>query len=286
VWGAPEPKIYDFLWDPHGLGWHLDRARFDAWLRREAVLRGAALIQPATVEFITRTDMFHVRARSTSGSLDLSASLIIDAAGRSSPVARRLGAQRIVHDKLVSVYVHGKDTYRETQAMTLIEAVEDGFWYTAPTPEGGRVLAFHTDADLPRLRALRAPVALLEHAYRTREIARTLTLSGFQVEGQRRSIAAHSASLTPCTGEGWLATCDAAIAFDPLSSQGLLNALFTGLAAAEAASRHLEGESSALQEYEHTIAGIRHAYRRNHAHFYRAEGRWPQAPFWLRRRRE
>ena len=285
VWGTPEPATHDFLWDPHGLGWHLDRARFDAWLRREAVLRGATLMQPATVERITRTDMWRVRTRSASGSRDLSASLLIDASGRGAPVARQLGAQRIVHDRLVAVYVHGKDTWSETPAMTLVEAVEEGYWYTAPTPNGGRVLAFHTDADLPMLRVLCTPVALLEQAYRTREIARTLTLAGFQVEGQRRATTAHSTSLVPCTGEGWLATGDAALAFDPLASQGLLNALFTGLAAAEAVSRYLAGERRALQEYVRTIAGIRRAYCRNHADFYRAEGRWPCAPFWLRRRR-
>jgi flavin-dependent dehydrogenase len=39
----------------------------------------------------------------------------------------------------------------------------------------------------------------------------------------------------PCAGEGFLAAGDAALALDPLASQGLLNALFTGLAAAEAA---------------------------------------------------
>ena len=32
--------------DPDGHGWHLDRARFDAWLRHTAVARGAMLLMP------------------------------------------------------------------------------------------------------------------------------------------------------------------------------------------------------------------------------------------------
>ena len=36
--------------------------------------------------------------------------------------------------------------------LTVVEAVEDGWWYTAPLPDGRRVLAFFTDADLPAAR--------------------------------------------------------------------------------------------------------------------------------------
>jgi flavin-dependent dehydrogenase len=84
-------------------------------------------------------------------------------------------------------------------------------------------------------------------------------------------------------GKGWLAVGDAALSFDPLSSQGLLNGLFTGLAAAEAANRYLRGAAHALTEYLQVIRGIRDAYQRHLALWYAAETRWPEAPFWQRR---
>lgn len=37
VWGAPERAELDSLADPHGPGWRLDRRRFEARLRAEAV---------------------------------------------------------------------------------------------------------------------------------------------------------------------------------------------------------------------------------------------------------
>ncbi len=40
--------------------------------------------------------------------------------------------------------------------------------------------------------------------------------------------------LRACAGLAWLAAGDAAISFDPVESRGLLTALVTGLAAAEA----------------------------------------------------
>ena len=52
VWGAPELDETDFLRDPDGHGWHLDRVQFDAWLRRVAVGRGARMLCPARIESI------------------------------------------------------------------------------------------------------------------------------------------------------------------------------------------------------------------------------------------
>jgi hypothetical protein len=56
VWGAATPVVTDFIHDPDGHGWHLDRARFDGWLRLVAVARGARLLAPARLNAIRRGD--------------------------------------------------------------------------------------------------------------------------------------------------------------------------------------------------------------------------------------
>jgi flavin-dependent dehydrogenase len=76
---------------------------------------------------------------------------------------------------------------------------------------------------------------------------------------------------------------DAALVFDPLSSQGLLNFLFTGLAAAEAMARSLDGARNALPGHVDTLAGIREAYAAHVKRRYAEEQRWPDRPFWRRR---
>ena len=100
------------------------------------------------------------------------------------------------------------------------------------------MLAFHTDSDLPGARLIADPKNCwnvppqipnwLEFCP-----SRTSTIEHFGFS------AAHSARLQPLAGPAWFAAGDAACSFDPLSSQGLLNALYSGLAAAEAADRHL-----------------------------------------------
>src|SRR5258706_8390789 len=109
--------------------------------------------------------------------------------------------------------------------------------------------------------------------------------SGFRPDSEASFTAANSAILDPSVGDGWLAIGDAAISFDPLSSQGLLNALFTGLAAAESAETHLKGDLHSLSSYSQIIRGIGDSYQRQLAYYYASETRWPEAPFWQRRHR-
>lgn len=284
VWGDPRPQELDSLRDADGHGWHLDRVRFEGWLREAALARGAELIAPATIEGIGRDgDGWRVEIAQGAEVITMRPTMIIDAAGRSAPVARRLGAQTRVEDRLVCGWVYGRDEAPGGRGPTFVEATEDGWWYTAPIPCGRRVLAFHTDADLPAARLARDRDELLARAMLAHELAALLDAAGFVAEDTAGFTAAHTAALEPCVDDGYLAAGDAALAFDPLSSQGLFNALFTGLAAAEAADSHLGGDVKALPRYRDMIATIATAYRRHLALWYGMEQRWPDAPFWKRR---
>ena len=186
-------------------------------------------------------------------------------------------------DRLTCTFVYGHDEAVDARGVTYTEATEDGWWYTAPMPHAQRVLAFHTDADLPACRAMRTREALLARAMSTGELGALLRSCDFVADGAAGFTAAHSSALEPCAADGFLAAGDAALSFDPLSSQGLLNALFTGLAGAEAADSHLRGDAAALGRYSEAIAGIGAVYRRHLLLWYGMERRWPDAPFWRRR---
>ena len=285
VWGTGTPDMTDFIHDPDGHGWHLDRARFDSWLRFVAVARGARLLVPARLGAIRRVDgRWHVQLATERGRMDVSAAFAIDAGGRTSPLARRLGAKRHVTDRLVCGWVHGRTrSSGHGVGLTTVEAISDGWWYTAPLPEERRVLAFLTDADLPAARIAHLGIRLDEHAADTVEIGTILAECEFTPD-QGGFTAAHSSTLDSCIGDSWIAAGDASMTFDPLSSQGLLHALFTGLAAAEAADSYLSGDTSAPKRYQQIMDGVQHAYRQHLVFSYSSEARWPAAPFWQRRR--
>jgi len=314
-----------FMRDPDGPGWHLDRAGFDTWLRAEARRRGAALLAPAEVTGIeadedagaeagnaacgpagaaavaaaaadARDAGWRVRLRTGRGEVEVRARIVIDAAGRGAPLARRLGARRQRLDRLACGWLYGRDEAGEAHGLagvdraghgfSQVEACRDGWWYCAPLPGGRRVLAFHTDADLAPPSGLRDGAALLAAARALPGMGPLLAQSRFAPDGGAMATAAHSAQLEAAAGPGWLAAGDAAISFDPLSSQGIFNALYTGLCAAEAASRALQGDAAAYTGYSGEIASIGAAYRRHLAYCYGQERRWPAAPFWRRRHGE
>lgn len=289
-WNGAVPQETDFLRDADGPGWHLDRASFDIFLRECAERRGAILHCPVKLDQVQRAaenECWQVRLRYPNGVRELSCRLILDASGRAAVAARRLGSVRVARDRLVCGWLQGVAEI-ETPAsagFSTVEAEPAGWWYSAPLPSRRRVLAFHTDADLPEAAAARSPEWLLSRARLRPGMTALLRETGFAPTAVSGYTAAHSAALRPAAGEGWAALGDAAFCFDPLSSRGLFNALYTGLAAAECGHRFLRGQTDAFTGYRMELARIGGMYDRHLRYWYATEARWANAPFWQRRRR-
>lgn len=282
AWGGAQPVERDALADPDGHGWHLDRTRFERRLRAVAVARGARLLVPARPVCLTREeDGWRIAIDHEGQTLTARAALIIDASGRASRLLAGHGARRATNHRLLCIWLRAAHVAMPP-GLTQIEAEADGWWYAAHLPDGGGLLAFHTDADLPSARVGRSVAALLDRA-RTLPMLSALVADGSWDAASRGCCAAHGARLDAPVGQGWIATGDAAMAFDPLAAQGLFNALYTGLAAAETADRWLQGDQAALSEYAVEIARVWRAYEDHLAAWYGMERRWPDSAFWARR---
>src|SRR5262249_50722034 len=101
-----------------------------------------------------------------------------------------------------------------------------------------------------------------------------------------RFFAANSSRLDRAAGENWLAIGDAAMAFDPLSGQGVYKALQSACRAAEAIHQHSTGNTWAFQEYAAAVAQDFDSYQITRRAFYSRERRWPCSAFWQRRSRD
>jgi flavin-dependent dehydrogenase len=275
VWGSDQVETTDLLREPDGHGWLLERAVFDAWLRNVAGERSAALCLGVKLLDL-RYDPSCPRWTLTLRTQD----------GRHANMARRLGGQRLsCEPRLVCAWLTGATTQKDAASAgcTLVEAAEDGWWYTAPLPGDRRVLAFHTDPATAR--TLTTPQQLAAKAARAGAVADTLSRSGFRCSGPPPALTlAQGGGLAAVAGDGWFAVGDAAVHFDPLASQGLLNALFLGLAAAECASQMLAGfVADAGVEYQSVVHNIEAAYRARVQAIYKRECRWRDVPFWRMR---
>jgi flavin-dependent dehydrogenase len=292
VWGNPVVEELDLLRDIDGPGWLLDRQRFDTWLRDVAMERGAIVMPRTTlqsVHFDSNRGVWETTLESAERGLErVQARVLVDATGRFANIARAVGARRTTEEApLVCLWIAGT-SWNETPAtmgFTSIEAVDFGWWYTAPVPQGRRILALHTTPGVLR-RHLGNADGLIALAKTASSIGTILEATGFSPNTPVQQVVAHGGTLIPAAGPAWFAAGDAAVHFDPISSPGLLNALFTGLAVAESANRVLSGHSpeKTAEEYDALIRSIYAAYRDHLTATYEQEERWPETRFWADRR--
>jgi flavin-dependent dehydrogenase len=285
AWGSPLPRDHDFLLNPMGSGWHIDRRRFDATLAAAAEAQGAHILRAAQLRAWERltSGSWQLHGLAEDRNFELLACVLIDATGRRGSPIRRLGGGRIVHDRLVGLIAFMKinQSVSGIDHRTLVEATEDGWWYTALLPGGRHVAALMTDADLlPRKSTRRLAYWRDQLQKAPLSLSR---LSNEDLENDPRIVAANCSQLRSVSGNGWVTAGDAAAALDPLSSQGVYRALYSGLGAARAVVDHLRGLPGALAEYARDVEETFAADLRDRAEYYGRERRWPDATFWRRR---
>ena len=275
AWGSPVLAGNEFMLYVHQTGWRLDRRRFDRMMRDAAA--DVARVVPAAItgaEYDARGWSLRV------GNDELRARILVDATGRAARVSRWLGARIADSDRLIGCFV----TVPESNAAmreTLIEAVPDGWWFATRLPDRRRVLGCMTDADIVRRLRLGGVDGWLD-ALGATNFAR-LHWNGERSIDTPRIVAAGSRLFRNVIERPFIAVGDALSCFDPISGQGIVKALRSGIFAAYAAADWLRGDASGLTRYQELAAREFAGYRRTLRGYYRQETRWPDAPFWQRR---
>jgi flavin-dependent dehydrogenase len=281
AWGEAAPFENDFVFSARGSAWQLDRVRFDAALFGAARDTGADAFLRARIVRGVRAP-HGVWQLTVAGAPDVLARLVIDATGRTASFASRHGARAVIDDALAGVGVAWRlESACAADATTLIEACENGWWYSAAVPGGRAVAMWMSDVDLIRAERLREEPRWLAALGATRETRRRFAQA--QPAWPVRVRSARSQLLAPACGDGWIATGDAACAFDPLSSAGVLEALRSGKLAAFAALDALDGDAGGPARYARWVEREYQTYLALRRAHYAQERRWPGAPFWARR---
>jgi flavin-dependent dehydrogenase len=276
AWGNPDLLSNEFLFQTQQIGWRLDRARFDAMMLQAAVARGARHLVAKVVEAAFVDDAWRIVLATGA---PVTARFAIDATGRAAALARSQGLRPVSFDRLVGCFVAFEGAPDDGEGL-MIETCPDGWWYSAAIPDGRRVIACMRDADLIRdVRRLDRWMQALGETHHVR-----LTVSGARPVGAPKPVPAGSRHLT---GDGPLALIsvgDAASCFDPVSGQGIIKALRSGIFASYAAADYLcRNEERGITRYRALVEREFSAYRRTLRDYYALEQRWPDRPFWRRR---
>ena len=256
-------------------GFQVDRDRFDALLLNAARAAGVRLLQPATVMRVETTD--HVRTRAhLRGGTTVCASFLVDATGRTGVLPRRrrrMGpATAALHGYWANVPLSGVETR--------VEASDSVWFWGAPLPSG----VFSAMAFVPAARCRGLSPADREALYRRLLASSSLLarcLQGRMVGTVGVCDASPFVDDQPATAST-LKIGEAVLAIDPLSSQGVQEAMSSALHAAAVVHTTVNQPSQhelARQFYRERVneAAARHSMLADDAH--RAANTAPPSSF-------
>jgi flavin-dependent dehydrogenase len=197
-WHRETVETDDFLCHRGNLGFVVDRSTFDAALRGMAADAGVAFVSGRiAAAYLDSHEVVLRVATADAATFLLRTGIAIDATGRPAAIARRLGARRLLAERLVASCrrsVRTQDVDRQPTWLE-VEAKQRCWSYRIVGPRGR-----------------------CETWTVYRGDKRPLARSDGRVD-------ASAARLSQAAGNRWLAVGDAAAAFDPIASQGLVTAL-------------------------------------------------------------
>ena len=215
----------------------------------------------------------------------LEASFLVDATGRAGWLTRALGRKRILYDTMLALVgvLTAQTSASLVDPVLCLEATEDGWWYSAPVPDGSLVVVYMTDRDY--LTGRDQPPMLFWRNQLERTMHTLVRSQGFHLgdEGKVHVKSTSTYILERPAGEGWLAVGDAACTYDPLSGEGITKALASALRAAETIHATLQDDARAMDKYVVELARKFDGYLMQRARYYHQETRWSTSSFWLRR---
>ncbi|AEV33094.1 flavin-dependent dehydrogenase [Owenweeksia hongkongensis DSM 17368] len=281
-WGNEKRGYNDSILSPFGHGWHLNRSQFNQFLVNEAVVRGAKVLSGHIYQSSTTTERgYQLNLKSKAGaSSSIEADFVVDASGARSIFATDKGSKKQHETPLVCLALRFKNKgLREVSKLTHLESVENGWWYAARIPNEQLLVTLYTNAETVkklRLNNLKNWIKLLQQSPNTHQWIAQME----PIDQKLLGFPAQSFCLDKVVGENWLAIGDAASAYDPITSQGIIKAITQGMRAAEIIGHCKIGAIEALPYFQKEVMLQYDQYKEARQHFYCLEQRWLQSQFW------
>lgn len=270
--GIPSVRNQEFL---------LDRSRLDTALREDLRDAGVELVE-ARIRRVDSDEAGHcVLLETDGGQRWLKGDFLVEARGRQAP----LGRSRLRGPETVTLMSQWLE--EPGRCASAVESLVDGWSWMARLPDGRCFWQLSLDAksaDLP------ARANMAEYCNRRRlqsELA--LELLGSAVDARTNTYARSSTAILALEtgGSNWLRVGDAAMAVDPLSGNGIFQALSSAMQAPAVINTVLtcpEKSRLALGFHQQRVEHLFLRFARTGRDFYALEQRWAEEGFWAARR--
>lgn len=211
----------------------------------------------------------------------LHADFLVEARGRAAPGG---GKPRVRGRETVSLLQYWQGPAGHTHSA--VQSGEDGWAWMAALADGRRYLQLTLDVESAQLPPKRELDAYCSARFRTIEAARPF-LHDAQPLGELCARASTAILNHAVSGPNWIRVGDAAMAVDPLSGNGIFQAMSSALQAPAVIATLLHDPANARLAHDFHQRRIEHLFyrfARIGRDFYRQETRWPEASFWRERR--
>lgn len=289
AWGMDNWTYNDAIKNPENGGWHILRHKFDAALRELALKNGVVFYKAKIGKIIANetgqtpkkanyTLAFKTQEQHLPSAI--SAQWIMDATGRVGSLIKQLQIERLNFEEQLSAIVWLKSSDKNPDSTTRIKSVENGWWYSAKLPDNTRVIAFYGLANTVS-KMVKTPSLFIEDANASRLLEDSITENDIAEGVTARNAATSFAK--EVIGDSWIAIGDSALSLDPISSQGMFFALYSGIRGAETIASVMEDQndvSNIRNAYKQKIESVFVANQNSRKHFYTSELRYTKHPYW------
>lgn len=285
IWGSDQPIFTDHTFNAFGSAWLAEPHRLRPLMKGVAADQGTRIFNGAAIQRCEPRPDGRRRLTITTetDAISLTAAFVIGATGRRWSALRTTTDRHLTEDALIGLVCTVGASSDTHYGLPLVEAAENGWWYSVKLRDGRHVVAYLTDTDMAKEGVKRAGSrhsflnGCLLTAPQTAARVAGVTLDDPAV------VAASTYWSTAIAGDHSLSVGDAAWTVDPLSGLGIYSGCSAALSAAGAICDHIAGKKSALREYSVAQRREYDAMLADRAAFYALERRWPHSPFWQRR---
>lgn len=274
-WGGSDPIDRDFIYNPNGKGWNLDRLVFEEMLRSTTE---NLKIQTYSVESLKDVRRVENGLWSLSNQ-EVKAHFLINASGRSNSLTRFTG-DRKVFDKLVAYvqYFDVSSAKESWNSRLWIEACVNGWWYSALLPSNSGIVVFLSDSDINTGSFDAIFADNLNTTFVTKSRVSGCVLKyGTQVFPANTS----KSDFDGCANA--LTVGDASFTSDPLRGMGIFQCLKQALTASETIGDYFGSNVPVSHTYTSYLENEFEKYYGGLFDTYSIEQRWSTSPFWSRR---
>jgi flavin-dependent dehydrogenase len=258
-----------------------DRAAFDAALLEDMASAGVTVAAGHAKSLVQTGEGWQVGVRSADGAaFALTAGFLIEARGRAAPAGR---VPRTCGPATTALLQCWRGPTQGTAASVV--PFDSGWAWMVRLADGRRYVQFTVSSATGRLPG-KAGLATHFESLVAAVPEATAWLDGAAPAAPVAARTAGAVLHSLPFGVRHLRVGDAALAVDPLSGNGLFQALSTGLMAVAVVNtllRRPEDGALAALFYRERIADSFWRFARIGRDFYRQERRWPEAPFWAER---